>query len=259
LSIALLAVCDILITYILKKEGSYIAIIYKKKMIDIMELQWVKNIRNVNIGNRKYAQFGEEAIFDYIFANIGTTNKYLVDFGASSLNRGLSNSRYLLECEWDGLLMDGESDGNPLIKEEFITAENICELFSKYETPLEFDLLSIDVDGNDIWILESIFKGGFKPRVIINEFNGCLPVGVNKVMKYNPTHTWGNNDYYGGSFEAFKLLCSDYGYVLVHQVATTNMIFIREDIVPQHDYQVRYNQMQYHAHSQNREWTEYKK
>lgn len=58
-------------------------------------LDWVKGIKNVNTNIKRYAQFGEEAIFDYIFDNIGTVNKYLVDFGASSLHLGLSNSKYL--------------------------------------------------------------------------------------------------------------------------------------------------------------------
>src|ERR1035437_342237 len=162
-----------------------------------MGLDWVKKIKNVPT-YKMFAQFGEEAVFDYIFQNIGTTNKYVVDFGASELNSGLSNSKYLFENGWSGLLMDGKSDGNPLIKEEFITAENICSLFDKYSVPKEFDLLSIDIDGNDVWVMESIFKGGYKPRVIINELNGCLPVGVNATIKYNPNHVWGENDYYGG-------------------------------------------------------------
>ena len=223
-----------------------------------MSLNWVHGIKNVNTNIKRYAQFGEEAIFDYIFHNIGVHNSYLVDFGASSLNLGLSNSKYLLEKGWTGLLMDGQSDGNPLIKKEFITAENICQLFEKYFTPKVFDLLSIDIDGNDVWVLEKILLGGYRPRVIINEFNGCIPVGVNKVMKYNPNHSWGENDYYGGSFEAFKVLANKFNYTLVHQTATTNMIFIDGNIVQNFDYGVTYQQNQYHAHSPNREWVEYK-
>lgn len=218
---------------------------------------WVNDIKNIDTSKRKYAQFGEELIFDFIFENIGTTNKFLVDFGASSLNFGLSNSKHLLEKGWDGLLMDGNSDGNLLIKEEFITAENICDLFNKYSVPKQFDFLSIDIDGNDVWVLESLLNGGYRPRVIINEFNGCIPEGVNKVIKYNPEHVWGNNDYYGGSFEAFKILLNKFGYTLVHQVATTNMIFIQSVLVSSDEYNVIYKQNQYHAHSPNREWVEY--
>ena len=217
-------------------------------------LDWLKEIKNVRTP-KVYAQFGEEAIFDHIFKNIGTTPyKYLVDFGAGTLNSGLSNSRYLIEKGWKGLLMDGNpSEKNDIIKQEFITAENICELLTKHEVPQEFDLLSIDIDGNDYWVLDKLLEK-FSPRVIINEFNGCLPVGVAQIMKYNPNHAWGENDYYGASFDAFNILCTNHGYTLVHQIATTNMIFIRQDLVPFANYGVTYEKNQYHAHSPNREW-----
>lgn len=217
-------------------------------------LEWVKEIPKIPTP-KVYAQFGEEAIFDHIFKNIGTDHKYLVDFGAGTLNSGLSNSRYLIENGWNGLLMDGNpAEENELIKQEFITKDNILELLEKYDVPKGFDLLSIDIDGNDYWVLEEIITSDFAPRVIINEFNGCLQEGVVQVMKYNPDHSWGENDYYGASFEAFKQLCNKHGYTLVHQVATTNQIFIREDLVPQADYGVTYKRNQYHAHSPNREW-----
>ncbi len=223
-------------------------------------LNWVKIIPSVPV-RKIYAQFGEEYLFEYIFSNIGTSNNFLVDFGAGTLNSGLSNSRYLIEKGWKGLLMDGNpEEENELIKKEFITAENIVSLFDKYSVPKEFDLLSIDIDGNDFWVLKSILESDYSPRVIINEFNGCIEEGERKIMKYNPSHSWQNNDYYGASFESFKdLLKGDsengiIGYTLVHQIATTNMIFIREDLVPQFDYGVSYIKNQYHAHAPNKEW-----
>lgn len=220
-------------------------------------LDWVKNIKDVQLV-KIYAQFSEEKIFDYIFENIGTTNKFLVDFGAGTLNQGMSNSRYLLDKGWDGLLMDGNPAGNTIIKQEFITAENICDLFAKYEVPFIFDFLSIDIDGNDLHVLKSILDGGYFPRVIYNEFNGTIPVGINKTIKYNPSHVFEENDYYGGSFDAFKKMLLEYGYTLVYQVATTNMLFINDKDVAQKDYGISYIQNQYHPHSPNREWIEYK-
>lgn len=219
-----------------------------------MELAWVKNIRNIPLNVKRYAQFNEEALFDYIFENIGVVNKYLVDFGAGGLGCSMSNTRYLLEKGWTGLRMDGNPMGDTTIMQEMITAENICDLFKKYNVPNEFDFLSIDIDGNDYWVLKNILEGGYSPRVIIAEFNGCIPNGISKTIKYNPSHTFGENDYYGFSFDLGKKLAKEKGYTLVHQVATTNMIFVREDIVPQFDYGVVFTQMQYHAHSPNREW-----
>jgi hypothetical protein len=220
----------------------------------MIKKDWVEHLRNIHTP-KMYAQFGEEALFDWIYENIGTKSRFLVDFGAGTLSSGLSNSRYLIEKGWKGLLMDGNPDEeNEIIKKEFITAENIVELFDKHQVPYEFDLLSIDIDGNDYWVLEKILESQYSPRVIINEFNGCIEEHVDKVMTYNPKHAWGENDYYGASFLAFKRLCKKHGYTLVHQIATTNMIFIKEDDVPQFDYGVSYTRNQYHAHSQNREW-----
>ena len=49
--------------------------------------------------------------------------------------------------------------------------DNICEKLLKYNTPEEFDLLSLDIDSNDWYVLKSILYGGFKPSVIILEYN----------------------------------------------------------------------------------------
>lgn len=220
-----------------------------------MIIDWVKQIQTLHTP-KKYAQFGEEAIFDWIFQNMGTTETpFLVDFGAGTLNSGLSNSRHLIESGWSGLLMDGNpAEKNDIIKQEFITKDNIVSLFDKYNVPDEFDLLSIDIDGNDFWVLEKILDSNYSPRVIINEFNGCIPEEEVKIMQYNPEHTWGENDYYGASFQAFKLLLERHAYTLVHQIATTNMLFIRSDLVPQANYGVTYTRNQYHPHSPNRAW-----
>tara|TARA_Y100001935_G_C17281180_1_gene497571 strand:- start:1118 stop:1249 length:132 start_codon:yes stop_codon:yes gene_type:complete len=43
--------------------------------------------------------------------------------------------------------MDGGNENDAInLKKEFITAENINELFEKYNVPESFDLLSIDID-----------------------------------------------------------------------------------------------------------------
>ena len=198
-----------------------------------MNNDWIKQIPNIklsDIGSSEiFSQFGEESIFDFIFDNIGTTNKYLVDFGAGGLGCSMSNSRYLINKGWSGLRMDGEPDPDTDIKKEFITKENIVELFKKYDVPFEFDLLSIDIDGNDYWVLEKILEK-YCPRVIVAEFNGTINQGVSLAMKYNPTHIWKADDYYGFSFEAGKKLGHKFDYTVVFQLNSTNMYFVRKDL-----------------------------
>lgn len=229
-----------------------------------MYKHWVYGMANIPL-KKKYAQFGEENLFDYIFDNIGTQNKFIVDFGAGTLNSGLSNSRYLIEKGWNGLLMDGNpKEKNEIIKQEFITAENIVGLLDKYKVPEDFDFLSIDIDGNDFWVLKSILESKYTPRLIVNEFNGCLPNGHLQVMKYNPNHSWMENDYYGASFDAFKHLLNEAGYTLVFQIASTNMFFIKTELVnlsyfKVKDFGVNYTQTQYHPHAPNKKWLYFNK
>jgi|SRR3972149_7422453 len=222
------------------------------------ENNWIKELHSIKLVDKNqkgiYSQFGEEPLFDFIFDNIGTTNKFLVDFGAGGLGCKMSNSRYLMEKGWKGLRMDGEPDPDTDIKKEFITQENIVSLFEKYKVPLEFDFLSIDIDGNDFWVLGKILEK-YSPRLIVAEFNGTIPNGISKVMKYNPNHSWESNDYYGFSFEAGKKLAKSFDYSVVFQLHSTNMYLIRKDLIDwQDDFGVTYTPFQYHAHSPNREW-----
>lgn len=223
-----------------------------------MKNNWIKQLPNIPLANTNdkhiFSQFGEEPLWDYIFSRIGTTNKFLVDFGAGGLGCQMSNSRYLINKGWQGLRMDGEPDPDSDIKKEFITQENIIELFEKYKVPLEFDFLSIDIDGNDFWVLGKILQK-YAPRLIVAEFNGTIPVGVSKAIKYNPNHTWQNNDYYGFSFEAGKKLAEEFDYAVIFQLHSTNMYLVRKDLINwQSDFGITYKQEPYHAHSPNREW-----
>jgi hypothetical protein len=179
-----------------------------------------------------------------------------VDFGAGGLGCNMSNSKYLLECGWTGLRMDGNPNGDETIHQEFITAENIVSLFEKYNVPKEFDLLSIDIDGLEFWVLQQMLQNGYSPRVIINEFNGCLDENACIAIKNNPTHTWNENDFYGASFQAFKKLLNGFGYTLIHQIATTNMIFVKSNLVAEQDYNISYTKNQYHPHFKEGEWVE---
>ena len=100
-----------------------------------------------------YSQWNQDSILIDIFNKIGTTNKYFIEFGAR--NPDVLNSTYFRKNGWSGLLMDGapdtmctenEKNCSTIIKEllnnfdndkvklrkEFITRENINQLFYKY-------------------------------------------------------------------------------------------------------------------------------
>ncbi len=203
----------------------------------------------------KYCQTNEEEIIDFIFNKIGVTNKYCVEFGAGDGYK-YSNTRHLLEKGWNGLMMDAEHSDNKQIKHEFIVAENICRLFEKYDVPLEFDLLSIDIDGNDIYVLNALLNE-YNPRVIIAEFNPAIPVGINKTIKYNAGHTWNNDDYYGASMEAFKKMGVAFGYNIIDNNGL-NLFMLKNNIEWDRPFNDNYKERHDHATSSKTDWIEYK-
>lgn len=118
--------------------------------------------------SRTYSQNGEDGVIARLFEVLGATNRFFVEFGTGPDGRE-RNTRLLEEQGWQGLLMDrSAAERNPGIRREFISAENINELFAKYGVPEEFDLLSIDVDGNDYWIWKAL-RDVYRPRVVVIE------------------------------------------------------------------------------------------
>ena len=105
-----------------------------------------------------------------------------------------------------------------------LTSEEILPRIAK-----EIDLLSIDLDGNDFHIFESISV--IKTRVVILEYNGKFSPTINYCMSYNANHTWDNNDNYGASLKFLEINLKKIGYVLVAcNITGINAFFVREDL-----------------------------
>jgi hypothetical protein len=178
---------------------------------------------------RFFSQHGDDGILDAIFRAIGTTNEYYVEFGTQDGSE--RNTRYLAEHKgWTGLLMDGDYE-NPAInlRREFITAENINELFAKHGVPREFDLLSIDIDGNDYWVWRSL-SDEYRPRVVVVEYNASWGPDERRTIEYQPDFVWDDSDYYGASLAALAGLAESKGYSLIGcESMGVNAYFVRTE------------------------------
>lgn len=183
-----------------------------------------------------WSQHGEDGVLEAIFMQIGATHKYFVEFGAG--HGGECNTAYLARRGgWTGLLMDAvESPGESGVKvhREFITAENINALFEKYKVPSSFDLLSIDLDGNDYWVWRSM-AFSYRPRVIVIEYNASIPPGESRVIEYDPNFSWNGSDYYGASLSALEKLGRSKGYSLIYcESSGVNAFFVEDSLVEGH-------------------------
>jgi len=185
--------------------------------------EWIKTLDKYR--GQRYSQCWEDGIINRIFESIGTTNTFFVDIGAGDGKYNSNTANLRIHAGWHGLLLD-KKPGGPIVQKEFITAENVNDVLKKHNVPDEFDLLSIDVDGNDYWVWKAL---NYHPRVVVIEFN---PNHLDsRTIKYDPNFEWDKTNYYGASLLALKYLGGEKGYSLIYQADFLNAFFIRKDIV----------------------------
>lgn len=205
---------------------------------------------NLNRYERKiFSQNGEDGILEEIFNRIGTTNLFFVEFGVADGSE--NNTLFLLLRKWRGCWIEANSknthkikarydhliDGKKLLfKEAMITAENVESIFHEMNIPEEFDLLSIDIDGNDYYVWKAINQ--YKPRVVVIEYNSFFPPSLDRVTEYNANSVWDGSGYlararaYGASLRALEILGKTKGYKLVGcDFRGVNSFFVRDDLI----------------------------
>jgi hypothetical protein len=206
---------------------------------------------------RDYSQDGEQKILIDLYSKIGTYNKTCVEFGALD-GQTYSNTRHFIDEGWSGFMFDCNDDekySSPLVNIEKITAENINKVFEKYNMPFIFDLISIDIDGNDLWVLKAL---EFKPRVIVIEYNSSLGYEVSKTIPYNADFSHDQkSDYFGASYQALKTILTKKGYKIL-AVTGLNIIAVNNKDFDDYNLDVNEgNQLRertWPPDSQRREW-----
>lgn len=190
-----------------------------------MFITWVDTLEDAP--RKIHSQTGEEGIIEAIFKGIGTTSRYLVDIGAGN-GTDLSNTRFLLEAGWHGARFDVAYAAD--VHQQRITAENVCDVLAKYNVPGEFDLLSLDIDGIDWYVLRALL-GSYSPRVFVCEVNNARPAEPPLAVKYDPELAFHDTEYFGATVSAYRMLGEAFGYVMVY-VRGFNAFFVRGELVP---------------------------
>jgi hypothetical protein len=205
---------------------------------------------------RVFSQNGEDGILLYIFSLIGTTNKKCIEICASN---GLqcNTANLIINHGWIGLLFDGQKEfieqGQqyysscldtlifpPRFVHAWVTAENVNSLIAENGVRGEIDLLSLDMDGIDYWVLKAIDV--ISPRVIVLEYNNLWGPEKAVTVPYRPDFKAGFEGIYGvysgASLMAFVKLLKVKGYRLVGcERYGYNAFFVKngigEDILPE--------------------------
>jgi hypothetical protein len=172
------------------------------------------------------AQSKEDRAAARIFRRIGTTNQVAVEFGAADGFRK-SNTAYFRARGWTVHLFDVEPL-DAIVRQADITAENVNQVFRSAGVPKEFDLLSIDIDGNDLWVWKALTS---RPRVVIIEYNPKWGPYKSRTVPYDPDRRWDGTNFYGASALALTRVGLEKGYDLVSWTRS-NLIFVRKGLQP---------------------------
>jgi len=185
-----------------------------------------------------FSQSGEDGIIEKILQLLPHQDKWCVEFGAWD-GMFLSNSRNLIEnAGYSSVLIEGSKEKWSELKNNYCDNKKVITLnafvgFGKTDSldviladtpvPLDFDFLSIDVDGNDYHIWNAIED--FHPKVICIEFNPTIPTEVRFVQRADPSVNQ------GAGLLSLVELGKEKGYELV-SVTLFNAFFVDSKYFP---------------------------
>ncbi len=190
-----------------------------------------------------YSQWGEDGILDYLCERVGLSKPRVLEIGAGNFSE--CNSRFLAENRNASVYaVDGRVDLIPSIErnslrwkthihgyQTWVTPENINEILEKARQAIgNPDIFSLDLDGNDYWILKAANLESVS--VVVVEYNPLFghttAVTVAREDTFERTskhHSW---LFYGASIKAFVELLNkkDFVFVGTNRVGN-NAFFVR--------------------------------
>jgi hypothetical protein len=208
--------------------------------LDSPLLKFAKNVTS---------QGGEDGILNKIFEVLVPQNKYFVEFGAWD-GKYLSNCFNLIETldlggcfieanpnKFKSLVANHGTNGKIKCINKFVefSGENSLDNILKLvKAPNNFDLLSIDIDGTDYFIWESLEF--FQPSIVIIEFNPTIPNDIVFVQQKDPRISQ------GCSLLALIMLGNKKGYELIC-CTSGNAFFVKKHLFPK--FNIKNNSINY--------------
>lgn len=131
-----------------------------------LEKKKISNLAEVEFS--VFSQFGEDGIISWLSHQIPDIKKVFLEIGTQDYWE--SNTRFLIQSKsWEGYLIEASTSYVKKIKKqslywkknltainEFVNCENINVITQKELKSNNLGLFSLDIDGNDYWILKEV-------------------------------------------------------------------------------------------------------
>lgn len=192
-----------------------------------------------------FSQEGEDGMIQYLVQRLPNRDGTFVEIGVEDYSE--SNTRFLLTHNgWRGLAIDGDDAHSAFVTSTglrwrrhidavsaFVTAENVNAVISAAGFAGEIDLFSLDIDGNDYWVLDKL--SAVRPKIIIVEYNSLFgsrhSVSIPYMPDFRRQQAHPSFLYYGASLPALAQLLQRKGFRLIGTSSSgNNAFFLRQDI-----------------------------
>jgi hypothetical protein len=155
------------------------------------------------VGN-VHSQSGEDGIIGKILSLLPERDRHCVEFGAWNGLHYSNTKRLIDEEDYSALLIEASESRFRELEKNYkdnpkVIAQNqmvgwedsdcLDGILSRVNFPLDFDLLSVDIDGNDYHVWKAIKK--YRPKLVVIEFNPTIPTEVEYVQRADPRVTRG--------------------------------------------------------------------
>ncbi|CAN5658165.1 hypothetical protein BH09VER1_BH09VER1_00160 [soil metagenome] len=198
-------------------------------------------------GAQYWSQNYEDGMIAEIFRRIGVSTRTFLEIGVGDGSE--NNTTALLAAGWHGWWIDGSEECAQKIHERLrampelaarlkmrqalVGTDNIADLLKQLGVPVEIDLFSLDIDLNTYHIWAAL--KGFRPRVVVVEYNAGLGPENDWIHPYEPSKVWDYTQAFGASLEAYVRLGAQFGYSLVGcDITGLNAFFVRDDLLGEH-------------------------
>ena len=231
---------------------TYIRIFFESQnqILKSYEFNYLENILTkypeslLKYGFKVYSQGNEDGLLEEIFNRLNIRNPNFIEIGSG--NGTENNTHYLLLKGSKGIWIDSNKKNIKYINKHLesflekkklkvinakINNKNIQNLISESEAFLDsysIDLFSVDIDGNDYYILKSILDNNILPKVIVTEYNSKFPPNMEYVPKLN-TSSWKNDDHMGASLLSIQQLLKDRYFLTVCTHTGVNAFFVKNE------------------------------
>jgi hypothetical protein len=181
-----------------------------------------------------HSQNGEDGIIEELLKRLDIDSGWVCEFGACD-GIHLSNTFNLIKRNFNAVLIESDKKKiqglyntakqypNIVPIQAHVdhndTPNSLDNILKRTNIPIDFDLLSIDIDSYDYHVWKSLQV--YKPKLVIIEINSSA-----KVNDSNYIHT--PDKYNGTGFKPTYDLGLEKGYKFV--LHTGNMIFVRSDL-----------------------------